>query len=470
MEQYYAILGISKGASEKDIKRAYFRQIRLHSPEKDPEGFRKVRDAYEKLIQTNPEDEEASFPPVADALQKVFYDRIESLRANNRTVAWRDTAEEAHREFPATAYFHYQLVLAQIACGNYRKAITNAQELVKTDPKNKWYLEQLGRANFKNRYNNKALDAYLEAYKAGNRSLQFMKEYAELCKDRDYHDAAVKIVLEVFENTSRKWNRDNVKYAQVLFSLAGISSRYVTAQNREICARVFAVFADFINTYSVLVQNSGSWALTVTNDLLQSLRMSWHIFAGTKAQEEVLGSLTAAFRGIHNLVGEESIQLKALEQEILEIDRRISKTTRELLMALRYKDRTVREEMRDIKLFALEERKQVLSELSIVQKEYPGLYTYVEDFAKLLQDEAKAEREKRALLEDLGRALNSWDDSENEFLKAYPAYREVIFGKQVAAGTETYVREKKKIGRNDPCPCGSGRKFKQCCMGKGIYD
>lgn len=21
-----------------------------------------------------------------------------------------------------------------------------------------------------------------------------------------------------------------------------------------------------------------------------------------------------------------------------------------------------------------------------------------------------------------------------------------------------------KIGRNDPCPCGSGRKYKQCCL------
>ena len=24
----------------------------------------------------------------------------------------------------------------------------------------------------------------------------------------------------------------------------------------------------------------------------------------------------------------------------------------------------------------------------------------------------------------------------------------------------------KKIGRNDPCPCGSGKKYKQCCMNK----
>ena len=27
----------------------------------------------------------------------------------------------------------------------------------------------------------------------------------------------------------------------------------------------------------------------------------------------------------------------------------------------------------------------------------------------------------------------------------------------------TFVREGKKIGRNDPCPCGSGKKYKHCC-------
>ncbi|MGB6219492.1 UPF0149 family protein [Haloferula sp.] len=29
---------------------------------------------------------------------------------------------------------------------------------------------------------------------------------------------------------------------------------------------------------------------------------------------------------------------------------------------------------------------------------------------------------------------------------------------------ETYEREAPKIGRNDPCPCGSGLKYKRCCM------
>jgi len=31
----------------------------------------------------------------------------------------------------------------------------------------------------------------------------------------------------------------------------------------------------------------------------------------------------------------------------------------------------------------------------------------------------------------------------------------------------TPFRTDPKIGRNDPCPCGSGRKYKKCCMGKG---
>jgi hypothetical protein len=31
---------------------------------------------------------------------------------------------------------------------------------------------------------------------------------------------------------------------------------------------------------------------------------------------------------------------------------------------------------------------------------------------------------------------------------------------------EPYVRATLKVGRNDPCPCGSGRKYKKCCLGK----
>ena len=36
----------------------------------------------------------------------------------------------------------------------------------------------------------------------------------------------------------------------------------------------------------------------------------------------------------------------------------------------------------------------------------------------------------------------------------------------IIQGTDPYRRESPKVGRNDPCPCGSGKKYKKCC-GKG---
>ncbi|MCG7934643.1 MAG: YchJ family protein [Candidatus Thiodiazotropha taylori] len=36
-----------------------------------------------------------------------------------------------------------------------------------------------------------------------------------------------------------------------------------------------------------------------------------------------------------------------------------------------------------------------------------------------------------------------------------------VDGELVAPQTE--VRKQPKVGRNDPCPCGSGKKYKKCC-------
>ncbi len=29
--------------------------------------------------------------------------------------------------------------------------------------------------------------------------------------------------------------------------------------------------------------------------------------------------------------------------------------------------------------------------------------------------------------------------------------------------SKPFIRDQPKVGRNDPCPCGSGRKYKKCC-------
>ena len=50
--------------------------------------------------------------------------------------------------------------------------------------------------------------------------------------------------------------------------------------------------------------------------------------------------------------------------------------------------------------------------------------------------------------------LPQWNDIYDE------ETRKRLFLEQRKSGT---IRKEKKISRNDPCPCGSGKKYKKCC-------
>jgi uncharacterized protein len=39
---------------------------------------------------------------------------------------------------------------------------------------------------------------------------------------------------------------------------------------------------------------------------------------------------------------------------------------------------------------------------------------------------------------------------------------------QYSYASTTFVRDRPKTGRNEPCPCGSGKKFKKCCGNRSM--
>jgi uncharacterized protein YecA (UPF0149 family) len=43
------------------------------------------------------------------------------------------------------------------------------------------------------------------------------------------------------------------------------------------------------------------------------------------------------------------------------------------------------------------------------------------------------------------------------------AEEEVASSQEPVASMEDVAPSAAKVGRNDPCPCGSGKKFKKCC-------
>jgi DnaJ-class molecular chaperone len=44
-----ALLGIDEAASDADVRAAYLAAVRRSPPDRDPEGFRRIREAYEAV-------------------------------------------------------------------------------------------------------------------------------------------------------------------------------------------------------------------------------------------------------------------------------------------------------------------------------------------------------------------------------------------------------------------------------------
>jgi curved DNA-binding protein CbpA len=61
----YLVLGLAKTASQVEIKRAYFALIRQYPPETDPEKFKIIRAAYEKIKDATRRAETDIFLPQA---------------------------------------------------------------------------------------------------------------------------------------------------------------------------------------------------------------------------------------------------------------------------------------------------------------------------------------------------------------------------------------------------------------------
>jgi curved DNA-binding protein CbpA len=71
------ILGVGPHAGEEDIRAAYLRKIKEHPPDRSPEEFERIRDAYEALRDPRrrmrdmlmADDPLASFASLADNLE-----------------------------------------------------------------------------------------------------------------------------------------------------------------------------------------------------------------------------------------------------------------------------------------------------------------------------------------------------------------------------------------------------------------
>jgi hypothetical protein len=118
LEEALKELGIDASATPEEARRAYLRGIKVRKPETDPEGFRRLREAYELLAealerpaesQDAPPDAEIEKAPVPPVLQALV-DRLNELPAETHREERLALLREGIAEFPAVPGLRWWLI------------------------------------------------------------------------------------------------------------------------------------------------------------------------------------------------------------------------------------------------------------------------------------------------------------------------------------------------------------------------
>lgn len=93
-----------------------------------------------------------------------------------------------------------------------------------------------------------------------------------------------------------------------------------------------------------------------------------------------------------------------------------------------------------------------------------------DDFDELLKaaierpnDRTRLEAEHMGYIEDVVVALENFSDDDDADDDLFDDEGEAVWPSWPELGVPTH-NPYRDVGRNDPCPCGSGKKFKKCCL------
>ena len=460
MRKDYEILGIEQGADEKTIKRAYFKLIRTYSPEKDPERFQEIRAAYERLIEAGRQSDnklELEFPK-DDAFAMNMFDRIQQLMQEQEYGMAVKTAKEGMKYYDDMECFLYMYARCSVMDEKPGNAIKAYEKLIKKFPDKLYYKSELAKAYRMRGYGRKAYAMFRAVYEQGWREADFLIEYGMCCMERNEPMEGVH-VLEVFVDSVQPEDGKN-KIAELMNAYSGLFTFYLH-EHYDITG-VIEKCREFLDRAGSRVQEY-EWLL---GDLFMAV-FDVCYDEGCREAEVILHSLK-------NLMpeNEDAADLLGMcEAYDIQSDERfgmVMKYTIETFMTSdipAFIDAYGEAQFKqlDALLCQLEEWPKQKAELEIVRQEYPHVYECGTDLWEILKKGKNELRHiKEMILEEYVRLERIYQCGK--YYEFYPDRHHGIDQVQWdSMESGTFVRDNKKIGRNDPCPCGSGKKYKNCC-------
>ena len=459
----YEVLGLTPEATSDDIKRAYFQLVRRHPPEKDPEQFQKIRHAYEVLKAGPPEVDSETFPQPDDPMVRYWLSHANRLMKEGDDKAAADCIAEALTIEPNDPFLLLNLARMQLRADNPRKAAKTAQKLLELKPDFAQAHALAADGMYDGGWYKKALPEYRKAYELGWREFDFLLNYADAADANGQWDEAESLRTELLRDT--KWDKENREEAIYLY-----------ARRIEYCSwdddRLLAALKEyeaFLRENRRLLRDLGIGPAAPVLPL--TLRVGPMSYEAYLAIDALLGSIAKQNPEDHArdlLQTRINMAITRLEEDVEFPD----VFWRGLAAAVYPQEEDA--DLRTLQHFALLdtimclncERETTFLQLPRLWEKYPALYETREPFSVLFDDDSEQQIEK--LRREYDQLCEEY--SGGEFYKRHPEEKKLPRGTLAYTGETPFVRETKKPGRNDSCPCGSGKKFKKCCLGKGIYD
>lgn len=462
---YYQVLGLSEGADPKEIKRAYFKLVRQYSPEKDPERFQQIREAYEHLTEDSSKEKEGiialEFPDTLLASQ--MREQIKKRMDVHDYKGAMMTAEEGLHYFGEFEGFLYFLAICQRHVGKTGKSVKNFERLVQLFPDKLMYRKELAYAYLERGFMNKAYQAFQTAYSKGIRDLNFLHMFSLCCKDRYMDEQAVSLLLELIALAEKK-PKENLQllidsYGGVFCLREAVSdSELRTAQEN---------FVKFLHSAAPYLPEYEEELLYLLQVMITSTSMYGTDNDLFKTILQEIKGICSVNRGKKNDPYENVWKGfdVFLEYSAFDSDSRIPQWLKNCfsdLMEHHDDPQLTRFIRRDIQLCILEEWPAIKEPLHIIRQSCPLLYEELQDFVRTMEQTQNVDSLRDRLLKDYDRLLLNFNGGL--YYEKYPERQRRQPVTQWDSDTDgTYVRSQPKIGRNDPCPCGSGKKYKNCC-------
>lgn len=137
-QNYYELLGLTEEATKNEIKRAYYRQIRIYTNEKHPEQFQLLTKAYETLSDDQKRAEYDRFHQDGGQYGLLLQQVTDAMNENNYSTALM-LLEEMLQKYPDDPDVRYFITDCYIAMKKYNDAKIYATDLVLQFPQSEKY-------------------------------------------------------------------------------------------------------------------------------------------------------------------------------------------------------------------------------------------------------------------------------------------------------------------------------------------